>query len=55
MTHIHKKILYSDVTNHKVMNLQLPMQSVPITTKVGSLNTTEVGVLDTTLCDKVYQ
>jgi len=43
------------VTNHKVTNLQLPMQSVPITTKVASLNTTEAGVLDTTLCDKVYQ
>jgi hypothetical protein len=31
------------------LDLQLPMQSVPITTKVVSSNC----VLDTTLCDKV--
>jgi hypothetical protein len=31
------------------LDLQLPVQSVPITTKVVSSQ----GVLDTTLCDKV--
>ena len=31
--------------------LLLPMQSVHITTKVLSSNPTQVGVLDTTLCD----
>jgi len=33
----------------------LPMQSVPITTKVVSLNLPSRGVLNTTLCDKVCQ
>jgi hypothetical protein len=36
------------------LDLQLPMQSVSITTKVVSSNSTH-GVLDTTLCDKVCQ
>ena len=39
-------------------NLQLPVQSVPITTKVVSLNFEPglwQGVLDITLCDKVCQ
>ena len=31
------------------------MQLVPITTNVVSLNPTQRGVLDTTLCDKVCQ
>jgi hypothetical protein len=31
------------------------MQSVPITTKVASSNPAQVGVLETTLCDKVCQ
>ena len=38
-----------------VWYLQLPMQSVPITTKVVILNHNQTGVLDTTLCDKVCQ
>ena len=38
------------------MDLQLPMSSVAITTKVLSSNPTHWwGVLDTTLCDKVCQ
>ena len=36
-----------------VVDLQLPMQSVPITTDVGSLNLDQGEV--TTLCDKVCQ
>jgi len=36
------------------MDLQLPMQSVPITTNVVNLNLAR-GVLDTTLCDTVFQ
>ena len=36
-------------------NLQLPMQSVPITTSLVSLNHAHGEVLDTTLCDKVCQ
>ena len=35
------------------LDLQLPVQSVPITTKVVSSNPSHV--LDTTLCDKVSQ
>ena len=31
----------------------VPMQSVPITTEVVSLNPMRRGVLDATLCDKV--
>ena len=41
-----------------MINLQLPVQSVPITTNVVSSNTESCswrGVLDTTLCDKVRQ
>jgi hypothetical protein len=39
-----------------VVGLQLPMQSVPITTKVMSSNPAQGRVLlDTTLCEKVYQ
>jgi hypothetical protein len=39
------------------LDLQLPMQSVPITTNVESLNLAHgsLDVLDTTLCDKVCQ
>jgi hypothetical protein len=39
------------------LDLPLPVQSVPITNKVVSLNPDrgEVGVLDTTLCNKVCQ
>ena len=37
------------------LDLQLPMQSVPITTNVLSSNLLRRGVLDTTLCDKVCQ
>jgi len=38
------------------MDLQLPVQSVPITTNVANLNTRSWrDVLDTTLCDKVCQ
>ena len=33
------------------LDLQLPMQSVPITTKVVSSNPSQRGVLDATLCD----
>ena len=33
--------------------IQLTMQSVPITTNVGSLNPAQASVFDTTLCDKV--
>jgi hypothetical protein len=35
------------------LDLQLPMQSAPITTSVVSLNPPQGGVLDTPLCDKV--
>ena len=39
-----------------VLDLQLPMQPVPITTNVVSLEPRLWrGVLDTTLCDKVCQ
>ena len=34
------------------LDLQLPMQSVPIATNVVSLNPSQGGVLDTILCDK---
>ena len=38
------------------LDLHLPMQLVPITTKVVSSNPAKAaGVLDTTLCDKVCQ
>ena len=40
------------------LNLQLPVQSVPITTKVVSSNPGHAswrGVLDTKLCDKICQ
>ena len=37
------------------MDLRLPVQSVPITTKVVSSNPAWWGLLDTTLCDKVCQ
>ena len=39
------------------LNLQLTMQSVPITTKVVSSNIAHIKVylLDTTVCDKVCQ
>jgi hypothetical protein len=37
------------------MDLQLPVKSVPITTKVVSSNPVHDEVLDTTLCDKVCQ
>jgi len=38
------------------LDLQLPVQAVPITSKVVSSNTVHGrGVLDTTLCDKVCQ
>jgi len=33
------------------LDLQLPMQSVPITTYIVSLNPAKRGVLDTPLCD----
>jgi hypothetical protein len=36
------------------LDLQLPMQSVPITIKV-SFNSDPIDVFDTTLCDKVCQ
>ena len=54
-------ILYKDCTAVMVMivcqlDLQLPLQSVPITTKVVTSNSTHGEVLyDTTLCDKVCQ
>ena len=35
-----------------LLDLQLPVQSVPITTEVSS-NLLLQGVLDTTLCDKI--
>jgi hypothetical protein len=35
------------------MDLQLPMQSLPITTNVVSSNPLSRGVLVTTLCDQV--
>ena len=39
-----------------VVNLQLPVQSVPITTKVVSLNPVHGKVyFDPTLCDKGFQ
>jgi hypothetical protein len=34
------------------LDLQLPMQSVPIATNVVSLTRSQGGVLDTILCDK---
>jgi len=37
------------------LDLQLPMQSVPITTNFVSWNPVRWGVLDTTLCDKACQ
>jgi len=37
------------------LDLQLHVQSVPITTKVVSSNPLRRGVLETTLCDKVCQ
>jgi hypothetical protein len=37
------------------LDLQLPMQSVPITTKVEFESRSLRGVIDTTLCDKVCQ
>ena len=37
------------------LDLQLPVQSVPITTSVVSESRSWRGVLDTTLCDKVCQ
>jgi hypothetical protein len=37
------------------LDLQLPVQSVPITTKVVSLNPAHGEVLDTAFCDKVCQ
>ena len=37
------------------LDLRLPVQSVPITTKVVSSNPAWWGLLDTTLCDKVCQ
>ena len=37
------------------MDLQLPVQSVFITTKVVSSNLLRRGVLDTTLCDTICQ
>ena len=38
------------------MDLELPVQSVPITTKVASsISRLRQGVLNTTLCDKVCQ
>jgi hypothetical protein len=37
------------------LDLQLSVHSVPITTKVVSSNPPKRGVLDTTLCDKVFQ
>ena len=37
------------------LDLQLPLQSVPITTQIVSSNSSSWrGVLDTTLCDKVF-
>jgi len=38
-----------------LLDLQLHMQSVPITINIVSLNPTHGGVFDTTLCDKVCQ
>jgi len=38
-----------------LLDLLLPMQSVPITTNVVSLNPLRRGVLNTTSCDKVCQ
>ena len=39
-----------------LLDLQLPVQSVPITTKVVSFESRSwQGLLDTTLCDKVCQ
>ena len=40
--------------HNRMVDLQLPMESVPITTKVVSLNPSQ-DVLHTTLCDKVCQ
>jgi hypothetical protein len=40
---------------HRGRNLLLPVQLVPITTKVVSLNPDQARLLDTTLCDKVGQ
>ena len=37
-----------------LLNLQLPMQSVATTTKVGSSNLAHRDVLDTTFSDKVF-
>ena len=37
-----------------LLDVQLHMQSVHITTKVVSSNPLGRGVLDTTLCDKVF-
>ena len=37
------------------LDLQISMQSVPITTKVVSENPAHAHVLDTTLCDNVCQ
>jgi len=34
--------------DHMVVGLQLPMQSLPITTNIVSLNPTHGGILDTT-------
>ena len=39
-----------------LLDIQLPMQSVPITTKVCDFKISLwQGVIDTTLCDKVCQ
>ena len=35
------------------LDLQLHMQSMPVTTEAVNSNPTHAGVLDTTLCDKV--
>jgi hypothetical protein len=37
------------------LDLQLPVQSVPITTKIVSSTSSWQGVIDATLCDKFCQ
>ena len=53
--HLHTIFLQGAVVVRIVwqLDLQLPVQSVPINTKVVSSNPVHGGVLNTTVCDKV--
>jgi hypothetical protein len=53
---LYDEIIYHCGDRHSHVVLQLPAQSVPITTKVMRLNTVHgEDVLNTTLCDKACQ